>query len=209
MLPDLINRNFNCDSWTHERFLLLRSKAVARTYTGRIPSWKRSLTFAAFFKFLRAPFHFSRRTLSSSFFFPPLSRFLLSRIWRRVLSCFVFNAQANVIVTSRRPCAKRAHRHRLMYKVIRLILSRAMYNSEIYCGVRFCGRITHSARPLDIIRVVYIKAIENYVKYKINMVYSSFMLTNWSKFLLILFRSSLGLTMSHFITILWCITVKT
>lgn len=72
-----------------------------------------------------------------SSFFPPLSRFLPPRsLRRRVLSSCVFNAQANVIVTFRRPCAKRAHKHRLMRVRGDTLDFIARCNSEIYRGVR-------------------------------------------------------------------------
>lgn len=161
-LPDLINRNW----WAHEWFLLSLEARPWHRYVKRdVPSWKRSRLSRIFQLFSATRLTSLSSHLPTSPFFPPLSRFLLSLsppalllppaplllphllppTSSRVLFSFVFNAQANVIVTCRRPCtAKRAHTNAsLCTRVIRLILSRDVIR-RFTAGRVFAGELRRS-----------------------------------------------------------------
>jgi len=146
VLPDLINRNLDRGCARTSDFSPLEKRAwhVRRTYQAErdpLPSPHFSSFSARLASLFSSHPSYVRRPFS-----PPLSRFLLSCLRHRVLSYYVFNAQTNVIVTSRRPCAKRAPTDtELAYTGWHAWFYRARCNSEIYCGVCFCGRIARSA----------------------------------------------------------------
>lgn len=125
-LPDLINRNLDRDCARTTDFFSFETRpygTYCRAYQAESypsPSSHFSSFSATRFTFLIAP------SPDVVVLFLTFISFSFPSPTSSVLSSFVFNAQANVIVTSWRPCAKRAHGHRLTYRVIRLILSRAM-----------------------------------------------------------------------------------
>lgn len=115
-------------------------EARPRHVRQNVPSWKRSRLCRIFQVSPRDPLHFSHRTLRRRPFSHLYLVFLSSppalSVRRRVLFSYVFNAEANVIVTFRRPCAKRALSQTQAYVQGDTLDFIARCNSEIYRGAR-------------------------------------------------------------------------